>query len=285
VVILRLVVNIGFIKIGNIASAPLVEFLLDERAEREDISVRSVGTGAKMGGKEVEEASKEMLQTDQDLILLTSPNASLPGPRKIAKMVSEAGKPFIVISDAPAKKAIEEFDKLGVGYIIIEADSMIGARREFLDPTEMALFNADLIKILAITGAFNVVRNELNSVIFDLKSGKSPTLPRLTLDADKAVEAADFQNPYARCKAIAAYEIAKSIAKLTVKGCFMVKEAERYIPLVSTAHEMVRTASQLADEAREIEKFSDTVSRTPHFDDGTILSKRSLMEKPKEKSS
>ena len=31
---------------------------------------------------------------------------------------------------------------------------MIGARREFLDPVEMADFNGNLVKVLALTGAF-----------------------------------------------------------------------------------------------------------------------------------
>lgn len=40
-------VKIGILKVGCIGSAPLLEFLLDERAERRDIAVRVVGSGAK----------------------------------------------------------------------------------------------------------------------------------------------------------------------------------------------------------------------------------------------
>ena len=36
----------------------------------------------------------------------------------------------------------------------MKADAMIGARREFLDPIEMADYNGNLIKVLAGTGAF-----------------------------------------------------------------------------------------------------------------------------------
>ena len=42
------VVKVGFVKVGNIGSAPLLEFLLDERAERQDIDVRVVSSGAKL---------------------------------------------------------------------------------------------------------------------------------------------------------------------------------------------------------------------------------------------
>jgi methylenetetrahydromethanopterin dehydrogenase len=47
--VITLVVTIGFGKLGNIGSAPLLELLLDERAERKDIEVRVVSCGAKMG--------------------------------------------------------------------------------------------------------------------------------------------------------------------------------------------------------------------------------------------
>lgn len=273
-------VKVGFAKLGNIGSAPLVEFLLDERAEREDLIVRVVSSGAKMGVGEAEEVSEKVIEFDPGLVVLTSPNASLPGPRKIVEAMSKAGKPCIVISDAPAKKVLKSFEELGAGYIIVEADSMIGARREFLDPEEMAIFNAGLIKVLAVTGVFNVIRDELDRAIQDLKDRKPPRLPKLVLDL-KVVDSAGFKNPYARSKAMAAYEIARSVASLTVKGCFVVKEWEEYVPLISAAHEMMRTASKLADEAREIEKYGDSVLRTPHYDDGSILYKRSLMEKPK----
>jgi methylenetetrahydromethanopterin dehydrogenase len=55
---------------------------------------------------------------------------------------------------------------------------------------------------------------------------------------------------------------------------------ERYIPIVASAHEMMAAAARLAEEARELEKPTDAVLRRPHADDGKILSKRKLMEKP-----
>jgi methylenetetrahydromethanopterin dehydrogenase len=278
-----LTINIGFIKLGNIGTAPLVEFLLDERAEREDISSRVIGTGSKIGVPEAEEASKKILELNPDLIVLTTPNASLRAPKQIAEIMFKEKKPCIIISDSPAKKSLEEYEEKGVGYLIVEADSMIGARREFLDPEEMALFNADVIRVLAITGTLNAIREAIDTAIDDLKKGKKPALPKLILNTETAVESAGFKNPYAKSKAAAAYEIACAVAKLSVKGCFKVNEWKRYIQLVSTAHELMRTAANLADEAREIEKYGDSLLRMPHADDGSILYKRALIEKPKEK--
>ena len=276
-----MVVKVGFVKIGNIGSAPLLELLLDERAEREDIDVRVITSGAKMGVDQAAEVTKKMVDYKPDFVVTASPNAALPGPSKIREILKEAGIPLIVISDSPAKKATKQIEEFGQGYIIVEADSMIGARREFLDPIEMALFNADLMKVLSITGAFNIICTEMDKVIDAFKKGEKPALPRIVIDKEKAVNAAGFQNPYAKVKAMAAYEITRRVADLSVEGCFMVKEWERYTALVATAHEMLRTASILADEAREIEKNNDSVLRMPHYDDGTILQKRRLIEKPR----
>ena len=85
----------------------------------------------------------------------------------------------------------------------------------------------------------------------------------------------------ALAKAMAAYETAKRVADLSVEGCFKVKEWERYTKIVAAAHEMARAAAKLAEEAREMEKGEDSVTRKPHYDDGTILSKKKLIEKPK----
>jgi len=275
-----LVVKVGFAKVGNIATAPLIEFLLDERADRNDIDVRVVSSGAKMGVEQAEEVAKKLLEFKPDFAVVTSPNATLPGPKRLRELLAEGGIPVIVVSDAPAKKIVKKLQEAGFGYIIVTADAMIGARREFLDPVEMALFNADLIKVLAVTGVFNIVQVELDRVIDAFKNGEKPTLPRIVIDKDKAVEAANFSNPYAKAKAMASFEIARRVADLTVEGCFMVKEWERYTLLVAAAHEMMKTAAKLADEARELEKATDSVYRSPHSRAGLILSKRKLIEKP-----
>lgn len=271
---------VGFVKLGNIGSAPLLEFLLDERAEREDIDVRVVSSGAKLGVEQAKEVSRKLLEFNPSLVIVTSPNASLPGPAKVRKIMAESKKPCITISDEPAKKAINEIKNLGQGYIIVEADSMLGARREFLDPNEMSLFNVDVIKVLTITGAFNVLFKEIDRVIEEIKVGSEPKLPQIVIDKNIAIKNSGLKNSYAIAKAIASYEIAKAVSSLTVEACFIEKKWEKYTILAASAHEMMRIAAILADQAREIEKGNDTLVRTPHYDDGSLLRKVALIEKP-----
>jgi len=275
-----LVVTIGFGKLGNIGSAPLLEFLLDERAERKDIEVRVVSSGAKMGVEHAAHVAQRLSEFEPDLAVVTSPNASLPGPTRLREALSSK-VPTIVVSDSPAKKAVQDIEKAGAGYLIVEADAMIGARREFLDPAEMALFNADLLKVLTVTGVFNVLWQEIDKVVQFIQQGQAPILPRIVINKEKAIEASGLSNPYAKTKAMAAHEIARRVADLTVEGCFVVKEWERYTQLVAAAHEMMREAARLADEAREIDKAADMILRTPHHDDGAVLQKRKLLEKPR----
>ena len=275
-----MVVKVGFAKLGNIGSAPLLEFLLDERAERKDIEVRVVSSGAKMSVEHGAEIGQRLSEFKPDLAVVTSPNATLPGPTKLREVLVSAKIPVIVISDSPAKKAVPDIEKAGAGYLIVEADAMIGARREFLDPAEMAIFNADILKVLTVTGVFKILCQEIDKVVQSMQKGQAPTLPRVVINKEKAIEASGLSNPYARTKAIAAHEIARRVADLTVEGCFVVKERERYTQLVAAAHEMMREAARLADEAREIEKAGDMVLRTPHHDNGVAGAKRRLMEKP-----
>jgi methylenetetrahydromethanopterin dehydrogenase len=268
--------RVGILKMGAIGTALLVEYLLDERADRKDIEVRVITSGAKMQAEDALIAEK-LKEFNPDLILIVSPNAALPGPKAAREAFKD--RLVIVISDAPAKKAIDELNEKGFGYILINADSMIGARREFLDPTEMALYNSDVIKVLAITGVFRLVQLEIDRAIESIKNGEIK-LPRIVVTAEKAIEAANFQNPYAKAKAMAAYFIAEKVADVSVQGCFIEKDPTKYIPLVATAHEMMRIAARLADEAREIEKSGDGVLRSPHSKEGKILRKLKLMEKP-----
>ncbi|MEM2866223.1 MAG: F420-dependent methylenetetrahydromethanopterin dehydrogenase [Candidatus Hadarchaeales archaeon] len=272
-------VRIGVVKVGNIGTSPMIDLLLDERAEREDVDFRVVGSGPKMQEEECKECAQKILEFNPDLVLIVSPNPALPGPTSARRIVAGGGKPVVVVGDAPGKKAVPDLEKEGMGYILIEADAMIGARREFLDPAEMALFNANVIKVLAATGAFNVVCEEVEKAIEGVKKG-SPYLPRVVITRQKAVEGAGFQNPYALAKAMAAYEMAKKVAELSVEGCFRMKEMKEYVPTVASSHEMMDTAARLATEARELEKSSDSLLRKPHADDGRLLSKRKLMEKP-----
>jgi len=272
------VLKIGILKNGTIGSSLLLAFLMDERAEASRIKVREVTSGAKMNPpEECVETMRKLLEFEPELILMSSPNAALKGPKAARELAGNI--PTIIVSDAPAKKAIEEFKEKNMGYIIVGCDSMIGARRPFLDTIEMSCFNADLLKVLAITGAFNIITNELNKVIMDMLEGKAPTLPQIEIKASNATEAAGFSNPYARAKAIAAFELAASVSKITGRACFVLKERAEYMPLLAASHEMMKTAAELCTQAREIEKSNDTVLRTPHHAKQHLLTKRKLHEK------
>ncbi len=272
------VLKIGILKNGTIGSSLLLAFLMDERAEATRINVYEVTSGAKMHPPNLcTETMKDLLKWEPELILMSSPNAALKGPKAAREMAGNI--PTIIISDAPAKKAVDEIKEKNMGYILVGADSMIGARRPYLDPVEMSVFNADLLKVLAITGVFNILADELNKVIMDMLEGKQPTLPQIIVNATNATKAAGFSNPYARTKAIAAFELAASVSKLTGKACFQLKERDEYMPLLAASHEMMRTAALMCDEAREIEKSNDTVLRKPHHAKQHLLTKKSLHEK------
>jgi methylenetetrahydromethanopterin dehydrogenase len=205
-------------------------------------------------------------------------------------MLAEAKLPTVSISDGPAAKAFYKKNKEGKkkphvlegqGFIVIPSDSMIGAKKEFLDPTEMSLFNADAIKVLSITGVGRAIQNELDKIVAALQAGETPEMPQVKLTAEKAVKCGYFNNPYAKAKAIAALTIAEAVADITTKGCFKTKEAEKYIPLVAAGHEMMRVAAALTDEVRELEKAGDSVVRNPHVSKGKVKTKTALMDKPK----
>ena len=272
--------KIGIFKCGNIGTSPLLELLLDELADRKDIKVRTVTTGSKMGPDDVEEAMPKIFEFNPDLLIVISPNTSLPGPRKFREKISSSGLPGIVISDAPGKRAKEEIEQQGLGYMIITGDPLIGARKQFLDPIEMAIFNSNISKVLAITGVYRIVHQEIDNVIYAIENGQKPDLPRLIVDLKVVRDRSEFSNPYAKAKAIAAYGLAEKIADINVQACFIEKESEKYIPLVTAAHEIAQTAARLAEDAREIEKGNDTVMRRPHSKSGKLKIKTKLMFPP-----
>jgi methylenetetrahydromethanopterin dehydrogenase len=278
------VVKVGIAKLGNIASGVMGELLLDERADREDIITFMATSGTKLQPEDIDRVVSNMKAWGPDFCIVVSPNGILPGPTKAREDLAAAGIPCIVITDDVTTKK-EQFDALKAstfGYIIMKADAMIGARREFLDPIEMADYNGNLVKVLAITGAFRKMQMELDKVIDQVKAGKKGAdlaLPKVVMTSDKAVEG-EFTNPYALAKARAAYEIAQAVAGVNVKGCFMTKEWEKYIPIVSSAHEMMRQAMILCEEARDLEKGMDAVIRKPHKKTGEIVSKTALISKP-----
>jgi methylenetetrahydromethanopterin dehydrogenase len=272
--------KIGIFKCGNIGTSPLLELLLDELADRKDIKIRTVTSGSKMALEDVEDALPKIMEFNPDLFVLASPNTALPGPAKAREMFAGSGKPGIVITDAPGKRVKAELEKQGLGYIIITGDPLIGARKEFLDPTEMAIFNSNVSKVLAITGVYRIVQTAIDNVIYAIEAGQPLTLPKLVIDITVIRDNSVFNNPYARAKAIAAYGLTEKVAEINALACFVEKESEKYIPLVTSAHEIAQTAARLADEAREIEKCNDSVVRRPHAKKGKTKNKTKLMLEP-----
>jgi len=278
-----MVVKVGVAKLGNIASGVMAELLLDERADREDMQTFMATSGTKLQPEDIDRVVSNMIAYKPDFAIVVSPNGVLPGPTGAREGLVAAGIPTLFITDdVTTKKEWAEIKDGKIGYIIMKGDAMIGARREFLDPIEMADYNGNLVKVLALTGAFRKLQNAIDQVIDQVKAGKKGAdvvMPKLIVSSDKAVEG-EFSNPYALAKARAAYEIASAVANVNVKGCFMTKEWEKYIPIVTSAHEMMRAAALLCDEAREIEKAGDGIIRKPHKKDGVIVSKTKLVSKP-----
>ena len=272
--------KIGIFKCGNIGTSPILELLLDELADRKDIKVRTVTTGSKMGPEDVEEALPKMLEFNSDLFVVISPNTALPGPAKARETFANSGKPGIVITDAPGKRVKADLEKQGLGYIIVTGDPLIGARKEFLDPTEMALFNSNVSKVLAITGVYRIVQTEIDKAIYAIEKGQAPILPKLVIDITTIRDNSVLSNPYAKAKAMAAYGLAEKVAEINALACFVEKESEKYIPLVASAHEIAQTAARLAEEAREIEKYNDSIMRKPHAKDGRLKNKTKLLLDP-----
>jgi methylenetetrahydromethanopterin dehydrogenase len=273
-------IKIGVFKCGNVGTAPIFELLLDELAQRNDIIVRTVTTGAKMSLEEVKDAFPKLLEFAPDLLVLISPNPSVSGPAAAREMAIQNRVNTIVMSDAVAKRMTKDLEQQGVGYIVVLGDPLIGARREFLDPIEMSLYNSNIIKVLAATGVLRLIHQEIDRVVAVLKEKMAVRLPRLVVDTETIRDNSDFVNPYAKAKAMAAYHIASKIPEINTKACFMEKDSEKFIPLVTCAHEMAQVAAKLAEEAREIEKCSDSVVRKPHSKKGEPLTKSKLMQKP-----
>ena len=271
-----MVVKIGIVKVGNIGTSVLIDMILDERADREDIDVRTISSGAKMGKNQMDDVLPKIDEYNSVVIIFISPDPGAKSPSSARETLSKKNIPTIVIGDGPGERAIGSMKEQGLGYIIVKADSMIGARREFLDATEMAVFNSDVLMVLSTTGVFRLIHKTLDKVIRDIDEDKLYSLPELVITAENAVDAADFKNPYAKSKAIAAYSIACQVSSMNVRACFKTKDYHVYIPLVSAAHEMMSAASKLAYEAREIEKSNDTVVRTAHRRNGSILYGTSL---------
>lgn len=272
-------VKVTFLKIGYIGTTNLIDALFDERASRKGLSVRVISSGCKMDEEEAVDAAKIAATVPSDLYVIVSPAAGLPGPTSARNILKEVGKPIIIVSDEPSRKAAKKLAEEGFGYIVLYADSMIGARRGFLDPVEMALFNSDVLRVLAVTGVLRLVHSEIDSVLTQIEKGEEIQLPQVIVNKEVALKQSGLTNPYAYAKAMASFEASRRVAALSTEGCFRVQERDRYIPIVAAAHELMRQAALLADEAREVEKANDSVTRIVHSRSGVLNRKTKLMGK------
>ena len=269
--------KIGFVKLGNIATSTAIDLSLDEIAERTDIEFKIISFGPKMTEKEGKGA-EELKAWQPQLVVISSPNAATAGPT--AAREAYRGIPTIIISDGPSKKeAREALSAEGYGYIILPMDPLIGAKREFLDPAEMALFNSDALRVLAACGAIRLVEEELDRSIASIISGQAK-LPTILATPEKCAERMHFSNPYAQAKAMGALYMAQTVASIDAAACFRLKELKPIALTAAAGHEVMRAAARLADEARELEKSNDTVSRQPHARTGELMQKLSLLDKP-----
>jgi methylenetetrahydromethanopterin dehydrogenase len=238
--------------------------------------MRVVSCGVSMDEADSEEISKMAAGIESDLYVIISPNAALAGPKKAREVLKETGKPIIAISDEPSRKAMKKLPEEGMGYIVIYGDPMIGAVTSFLDPVEMAIFNGDVLKVLSVTGVFRLIHSEIDRVLDEIKAGQKPVLPEIVITKMLALEHSDLSNPYAYAKALAAFKMSRNVASLTTEGVFKTEDRTETIHKVTAAHELIRQAAMLADEAREIEKANDTVMRYTHFKKGDLRRKTEL---------
>jgi len=265
-------VKITFVKLGNITLTTLIDIMLDERASRKDIEVTVLSSSTKMKPEAAERLFPLIDQVETDLMVMISPNAKDKGPQAVIEKYKDKF-PVIVVSDTADKEMREKWKADGVGYVIVSFDPMIGAKLDFLDPTEMCLFNGYIIETFSSCGVFAYIVRLFDEVIDQLKSGEKPELPTRNLSPIGVTESYPFGNDYSRPKAFAALRILQDAGKLNVNGCWGEKDHNRALVKVAAAHEMVRQASIIADEVRELEKASGHLVRTPHNKEGEIYHK------------
>ncbi len=94
-----MVVKIGIIKSGNIGTSPVLDLLLDERADRPNIDVRVFGSGAKMNPEQVEDvvpkklinltqiSVSSLVQTQEHLDQLKQENCYLKKTSRLLSLV------------------------------------------------------------------------------------------------------------------------------------------------------------------------------------------------------
>ncbi|MHA1116119.1 MAG: F420-dependent methylenetetrahydromethanopterin dehydrogenase [Candidatus Heimdallarchaeaceae archaeon] len=274
-------VKVTFLKIGNITLTTLVDIMLDERASRDDIQGTVLSSSTKLSPSDAERILSLLEYVESDLIVVVSPNANLDGPKKLVNELK--GKyPLIVVSDEADKELRESWRNEGVGYLIAPFDPMIGAKKDFLDPTEMGIFNGYVINVLSAAGVFELITKEIDNVIEQIKEGKELKLPKRNLSSMTVVQSYPFKNDYSKAKAVAALEMLTKVAKLDIKGLYVEKDKSKSLIYLAAAHEIVRQAGLLADEIRELEKSTNMLVRQPHNKaDGKRLYKENFFEEAK----
>lgn len=275
-------VKITFVKIGNITLTTLVDIMLDERASRTDIEATVISSSTKMKPEAAERIFPLIDQVETDLMIMISPNAGDKGPQAVIERY-KSKHPLIVVSDTADKEMRQKWKDEGIGYIIVPFDPMIGAKLDFLDPTEMCLFNGYIITTFSTCGVFSYITSLLDEVIDQLKAGGKAEVPSRNMSSIGVVTSYPFSNPYSKAKALAALNILEEAAKLNVNGCFVEKDSEKALIKVSAAHELVRQSSILGNEVRELEKSANHVVRTPHNKEGKVLHKTHFFDKAHEK--
>jgi methylenetetrahydromethanopterin dehydrogenase len=60
----------------------------------------------------------------------------------------------------------------------------------------------------------------------------------------------------------------------------MIKDREEYLKLIEGAHQTLVAAVGMAEEARNLEKASGELYRSPHAKDGKIVTKTKFYDKP-----
>ena len=269
--------KIGFVKLGNIATSTAIDLSLDEIAERTDIEFKIVSFGPKMTKKEGE-AAAELKAWAPQLVVITSPNAATAGPTTAREQFR--GIPTIVISDGPTKK--EARDALaadGFGYIILPVDPAHRSQTRIPRPGRDGP-----LQLRCSQGLGSLRCDQAGSGRAGQGHGEhyrgEPKLPAILATPEKCAERMNFQNPYARAKAVGALYMAQTVATIDSQACFRLKELEAIALAAAAGHEVMRAAAILADQSRELEKANDSVSRKPHARSGELMTKTKLLEKP-----
>ncbi|MHA2498696.1 MAG: F420-dependent methylenetetrahydromethanopterin dehydrogenase, partial [Candidatus Hodarchaeales archaeon] len=105
-------------------------------------------------------------------------------------------------------------------------------------------------------------------------------VPRTVIKPENAVDALNYSNAFAHRKAIAAATLSKDLSSVTTKACFMIKDRSEYLKLIEGAHQTLVAAVGMAEEARNLQKASGELYRTPHAKDGKTVTKTKFYDKP-----